>query len=432
MTVRIGIMAEHKAGEGRIPLTPAQIQELHQNHPDLQITVSPSNQRAFDDDEFTSLGIRTSGDLSEDNLVVAVKEIKTEDIRGGQSYLYFSHTIKGQEYNMPMLQHILDVGATLLDYELISDARDRRLVFFGRHAGLAGMVNSLWSYGQRMQVLGEETPFLKIKQAMNYKDLADIRNSISGLGDEIASWMQGRPALVIGITGYGNVSGGAQEIIDLLPLTEISAFELLNSDLSAFGGQIVKVVFKEADMFEPIDDAKPFDLQDYFTNPGEYRSRFNPYLEKMDLLVNCIYWTTDCPRLITLEEIKQHYSGDPNLLVVGDITCDIDGSIQFNVGATPSSDPVYVYDVNAGKEISGFEGRGPLVMAVDNLPAELPREASEAFGTALRPFVYAMGACDYSQDYESLDLPPEVKKAVIAHKGLLTPRFEYLADSLNV
>ena len=428
MTVRIGIMAEHKSGEGRIPLTPSQIQEIHQNHPDLQITVQPSNQRKFENSEFTELGINLSEDLKDQNLVIAVKEIKTKDIRGNQAYLYFSHTIKGQDYNMPMLQHILDVGATLLDYELIADDQNRRLVFFGVHAGLAGMVNSLWSYGERMQELGEETPFMKIKQAKEYRDLAHIKESISAVGNEIASWMEGRPALVVGLTGYGNVSKGAQEIIDLLPLTEISATELLASDLGEYSGKIVKVVFKEEDMFEPIEVGKSFELHDYFTNPGDYKSKFNPYLKKMDILVNCIYWTTACPRLITLDEIKDHYAGDPRLLVVGDITCDIDGSIQFNVGATPSSDPVYIYDVNTGTEISGFKGQGPLVMAVDNLPAELPREASAAFGTALRPFVYNMGACDYSKDYEDLDLLPEVKKAVIAHNGKLTPKFAYLTE----
>lgn len=431
MAVNIGIMAEHKPGEGRIPLTPAQIAHLQQHYPELQVTVSPSNQRKFDNDEFTSLGINMSEDLSGENLVIAVKEIKIKDIRGKQAYLYFSHTIKGQDYNMPMLQHILDVGATLIDYELIADEQDRRLVFFGVHAGLAGMVNSLWSYGKRMEVLGKQTPFLKIKQTKEYKDLANIKASLESVGPELAAWLADKPALVVGLTGYGNVSKGAQEIIDLLPLVKISPQELLENDLSAYHGKLVKVVFKEVDMFQR-KDGQSFDLNDYFNNPGEYESKFNAYLTKMDILVNCIYWTTECPRLITLDEIKTHYAEYPKLLVVGDITCDIDGSIQFNVGSTPSSDPSYIYQVDSGMEVSGFEGKGPVVMAVDNLPAELPREASEAFGTALTPFVYAMGACDYSQPFDALDLPMEVKKAVIAHRGKLTPKFEYLSEFVEV
>ena len=184
-------------------------------------------------------------------------------------------------------------------------------------------------------------------------------------------------------------------------------------------------------MFQPIDDETPFELQDYFSHPEKYKSRFNPYLEKMNILVNCIYWDTPYPRLITLDEIKSHYAGDPTLLVVGDITCDIDGAIQFNTSATLSPEPVYVYDVNSGERKMGFEGQGPLVMAVDNLPTELPREASEAFGEALIPFVAAMGSCDYSQNFTDLNLPDEVKKAVIAHAGKLTPDFEHLAKYLK-
>lgn len=431
MGVKIGIIAEHKPGEGRIPLTPVQISQLLKDHPDLQISVMPSDQRVFRDDEFLSSDIPMSQDLSDANLVMAVKEIDVKDIHGGQAYLYFSHTIKGQAYNMPMLQHILDSGATLLDYELIRDENNRRLVFFGRHAGLAGMVNTLWSYGQRLKVLGVDSPFLQIKQAQDYANLEEINLSLQILGSEISRWMADKPALVIGITGYGNVSGGAQEILANLPIHEMSAEELLEADLDGLHGQIIKVVFKERDMFEPIDASSEFELQDYFNHPEKYRAKFQPYLKKMNILVNCIYWDTPYPRLVTLEDIKAHYASDPTLMVVGDITCDIDGAIQFNTGSTLSPDPVYIHDVDTGEKTMGFEGHGPVVMAVDNLPTELPREASEAFGEVLIPFVYAMGVCDYSKPFEGLDLPAPVKRAVIAHAGKLTTDFEILKKYLK-
>ncbi|MEA3288406.1 MAG: hypothetical protein U9Q77_13675 [Candidatus Marinimicrobia bacterium] len=431
MTARIGIIGEHKPGEARIPLTPVQIQQLHTQNPQLSITVQPSEQRKFKDIEFSSIGIEMPADLKAANLVMAVKEIDVKDIHSKQAYLYFSHTIKGQDYNMSMLQHILDVGATLLDYELISDEQDRRLVFFGRHAGLAGMVNSLWSYGQRQAVLGVNSPFMKIKQAQDYKDLVEIKASLKEIAPEIQEWLKGKPALVVGITGYGNVAKGAQEILDILPLVELSATELLHVDLADYSGKIIKVVFKEIDMFEPIDKKNIFVLQDYFDHPEKYQSKFNPYLNKMNILVSCIYWDTPYPRLITLDEIKAHYKHDPSLLVVGDITCDIDGAIQFNSGATLSPDPVYVYDPDTNSKLMGFQGNGVLLMAVDNLPTELPREASEAFGEALLPFVPAMGACDYSKPFADLELPPEVKKAVIAHGGELTPAYKYLEKYLK-
>ncbi|NQT62043.1 MAG: hypothetical protein HQ556_03705 [Candidatus Marinimicrobia bacterium] len=431
MAVKIGIIAEHKPGEGRIPLTPVQITQLHQENPDLTISVMPSKQRIFLDDEFRSSDIRMPQDLADANLVMAVKEIDVKDIRGNQTYLYFSHTIKGQDYNMPMLQHILDTGATLLDYELIRDENNRRLVFFGRHAGLAGMVNTLWSYGQRLKALGTDSPFLQIKQAQDYANLEEINLSLQILGSEISRWLADKPAIVIGLTGYGNVSGGAQEILANLPMHEMSAEELLAADLDALHGQLIKVVFKEKDMFEPLDSNTEFELQDYFNHPEKYQAKFQPYLKKMHMLVNCIYWDTPYPRLVTLEDIKAHYASDKTLMVVGDITCDIDGAIQFNTGATLSPDPVYIHDINTGKKIMGFKGEGPVVMAVDNLPTELPREASAAFGEALIPFVFAMGACDYSEPFDSLDLPAEVKRAVIAHAGKLTPDFEMLKKYLK-
>ncbi len=432
MAAKIGIISEHKPGEGRIPLTPLQIKQLHKENPGLTITVQPSAQRVFLDDEFASQDIPMSQDMTPANLVMAVKEIDVKDIHANQAYLYFSHTIKGQDYNMPMLQHILDTGATLLDYELIRDDKNRRLVFFGHHAGLAGMVNTLWSYGQRLKVLGVENPFLQIKQAQDYSNLEEINLSLQILGSEISRWMADKPAVVIGVTGYGNVSRGAQEILANLPMHEMSPEELLSADLDALGGQLIKVVFKEVDMFEPIDPQSDFELQDYFDHPEKYQAKFQPYLKKMHMLVNCIYWDTPYPRLVTTEEIKTHYASDKTLMVVGDITCDIDGAVQFNTGSTLSPDPVYIHDINTGERKMGFEGEGPLVMAVDNLPTELPREASEAFGEALIPFVPAMGACDYSEPFESLNLPSEVKRAVIAHAGKLTPDFEYIKEFMKV
>ncbi len=431
MTAKIGIIAEHKPGEGRIPLIPAQIASLMSENPDLDIVVQHSVQRVFKDTEFVSKGITMAQEVSDANFVMAVKEIAVKDIHAKGAYLYFSHTIKGQDYNMPMLQHILDVGATLIDYELIKDSSGRRLVFFGRHAGLAGMVNSLWSYGQRLSIQGVESPFLKIKQAFHYGDLPAIKEAISGLGTELQAWLSGRPPIVVAVTGYGNVSKGAQEILDLLPLVELSAQDLIQADLSEMKGQLIKVVFKESDMFKPIDPAAKFVLQDYFDHPEKYQSQFNEYLGKLNILVNCIYWDTPYPRLITLDEIKEHYQTSATLKVVGDVTCDIDGSIQFNTGSTLSPDPCYVYDPETGKRHMGFEGSGPVVMAVDNLPTELPREASEAFGEALIPFVPAMGRCDYSMPFEALELPPEVKGAVITHDGELTPNFRYLESFLG-
>ena len=432
MVAQIGIIGEHKPGEGRIPLTPPQIQKICLENPDIKFMIQSSPQRSFAAEEFTELGLPMVDSVREAKLVMAVKELDVKDIHPGGAYIFFSHTIKGQEYNMDMLQHILNVGATLCDYELIKDEGGRRLVFFGRHAGLAGMVNTLWAYGKRLQALGQETPFLEIKQALEYHDMELIGRSFKDLAPRLAAWLADKPPIVIGITGYGNVSRGVQEILALLPIVELSAESLLTCDLTDYRGKLVKVVFKESDMFKPLAADEPFILQDYFDNPERYTNNFNQYLARLNILVNCIYWDTPYPRLISLDEIREHYAKDPSLLVVGDITCDIDGAIQFNIGSTLSPDPVYVYHPDSGERSMGFRGDGPLIMAIDNLPSELPRESSEAFGEALIPFVPAMARCDYTVCFENLELPAEIKRAVIAHAGMLTPDYEYLREFLKV
>jgi len=431
MAVSIGIMGEHKAGEHRIPLTPSQLKEIQDEKPSIQFVIQPSAQRIFKEEEFTSLGLRINMDLSDCPLVLAVKEIDVADIHPGKAYLYFSHTIKAQPYNMAMLKHILDVGATLLDYELIKDDSSRRLVFFGRHAGLAGMINSLWSYGQRLAAEGVDSPFGNVKQANGYADLAaakaEIREALSNVND----WLGDGGPLVVGITGYGNVSKGAQEILDLVPHTEISPRELLSIDAKRYRGQVLKVVFKESDLVRPTDSGAAFDLQEYYDHPERYESSFDAVLPHLDILVNCIYWEERYPRLVTKARLRELFKRDARLKVIGDITCDIEGSVECNLKATHSDDPVYVYLPEEDRIEMGFTGKGPVVMAVDNLPTELPREASHDFGEALRPFVAPMGTADFSKPLAELELPSEIKRAIIAHQGELVPEFEYLAEEVQ-
>ena len=430
MTRSIGIMGEHKAGEHRIPLTPGQLQNLQDQNPDLKFTVQPSDQRVFQAAEFAKAGIAMDMDLSKCPLVLAVKEIDVTDIHRDRAYLFFSHTIKGQDYNMDMLQHILDVKATLLDYELIKNEKDQRLVFFGRHAGLAGMIDTLRSYGQRTAAQGAESPFMEIKQALDYADLEDARSSIASVGEKLSDYLREREALVIGVTGYGNVSKGAQEIIDLLPVTEISPEALLADGIGAYRGQILKVVFHEEHMVRPRDAGKSFDLQEYYDHPEHYTADFEKYLPLLSMLVNCIYWDTMYTRLLTKEYTRQMSGSDVRLKVVGDITCDIEGAVECNLEATHSDNPVYVYHPESDSRTMGFEGKGLLVLAVDNLPTELPREASDDFGRALTPKIPALARCDFTKSLNELDLPDELKNAIIAHQGELAPEFEYLNQYL--
>ncbi|MGH7488861.1 MAG: hypothetical protein ACREMY_25150, partial [bacterium] len=231
--------------------------------------------------------------------------------------------------------------------------------------------------------------------------------------------------LVIGFSGYGNVSKGAQEIFDLVPHETIPAADLARwSQTGAASNRVLyKVVFYEKDMAHPSTGS--FDLQQYYREPERYVSRFEEYLPYLTVLVNCIYWDARYPRLVTKSWARRAWTSGarPKLRVIGDISCDIEGSVECTVHATEPGDPIYTYLASDGRTVSGWEGDGPVIMAVDTLPSELPREASVSFGDMLAPFVPAIAGCDFGKRYEDLDLPHAIKRAIIVHRGEFTPDY---------
>ena len=427
--MKIGIRAEDKSRwERRVPLVPQDIAELRRSG--LDIVVQSAPQRAIADGEFAAAGIPVAADLSDCGLIVGIKEIPSERLEAEKVYLFFAHVIKGQTYNMPMLQRLMDLGATLIDYERVVDAQNRRLIFFGRHAGLAGMVNTLWALGRRLAWEGIPSPFARIRQAMQYADLEAARSDIRAAAAEIRQ--QGLPRelmpLVVGFTGYGNVSGGAQEIFDLLPHESVAPADLalLPPDEAR---RLYKVVFKEADCFAAGDGVSPFGLEDYFRHGKQrYASVFIRHLEHLGVWVNCIYWDDRYPRLLTLEDCHRMWTAGrrPRLRVIGDISCDPNGSVQCTVRATDPGNPVYVYDPVQQTAVDGVAGDGPVVMAVDILPTEIPREASDHFSGVLKDLLPALAAADFSVPFEDLSLPDALKRATIVHRGQLTPDYRYL------
>ena len=431
--MKIGIRAEDKSPwEARIPLVPEHLGALIREH-GLDLVVQPSAQRAFRPEEFEAAGVPMTDDLSDRDLVMGVKEMPMTQFEAGKTYLFFSHTIKGQPYNMDMLRDLMAKGCNLLDYECIVDAQDRRLVFFGVHAGLAGMVNSIWSLGQRLAAQGVETPFAALQPAVKYPTLDDAKTAIAEAAAACAHQraLASLGPVVIGITGNGRVSKGAQEISALLSPTTITPKELLAGKASD-PGVCYQVIFEEGDMVRPKGD-EPFDLQTYYAHPERFEGRFADYLPHLTMLVNCIYWEEKYPRLVTKDDLRGLYAdgAQPKLRVIGDISCDIDGSVEATVKPTDPGNPVFVYDVNEDAAKDGFEGHGPLVMAVEILPTEIPRESSLAFSEALRPMMAGLANSDPSSDFEAWDLPEALKRAVILHKGKLTERFAYIADLMG-
>ncbi len=434
----IGIRKETKdKTQKRVPLSPEQVAALRSDH-GLRVLVESMPNRVFSDAEYLEAGAELAEDFSACNVVFGVKEIQPELMLDGMPYVFFSHTVKAQSYNMGMLRHILEHNITLIDYELIKDEAGRRLVFFGNYAGYAGIIDSMWALGRRLDAEGLHTPFANIRYATEYGMLSDAEDAFRDAGERIRT--EGLPEEIVpfvcGFTGYGNVSRGAQHLYDLLPVEVIRPEELAAFYARGeFSNKVVyKVEFRESDMFEPAEEGAAFALQEFYDFPERYRGRFDTYIPYLSVMLNGIYWEPRYPRLVTFETMRALWAEgkQPRLRVIGDVTCDIDGSVQLTVKETNSENPVFVFEPLSGKVLDGVEGNGPVILAVDKLPTELPREASAAFGASLSPLVPALAAADFRVPFEELDLPPELKKAVIAHAGKLTPAFAYLQQHLTV
>lgn len=428
MVFTLGIRREDKnKWERRVPIIPKHIRELKDKYC-IETIIQPSPIRAFSKKDYKNAGAKINEDLSQVPVVFAIKEIPLDFFQPGKTYMFFAHVIKGQKYNMPMLKRMMKLGCNLIDYEKIADEKGRRLVFFGRFAGLAGMIDALWAYGQRMKSKGIDTPLSQVKQTINYFDLEEVKQNLKQIGKQIKK--DGFPdsisPFVVGFAGYGNVSRGAQEIINVLPVEKVlpDELEFLYEDYS--DDVIYKVVFKEKHMVKPKNYEKHFDLQEYYTKPELYQGIFSHYVPYLSILMNCIYWENRYPRLFTKDFLKKNYSDKMKLQVIGDISVDINGAIEFTEKTTTPGNPVFVYNPEKDDVIDDYNGEGVAVIAVDNLPCELPRESSKAFSDTLIQFIPPIVEADFSVDFQDLSLPPEIKKAVILHHGNFTPEYQYI------
>ena len=437
MTIcKIGIRRETKnRWERRVPLTPAQVAGLVADD-GLGVCVEASPLRIFPDDAYVRAGAEVVPGPLDTPVVIGVKEIPLELLQPGRTYMFFSHTIKGQPYNMPLLRRLMDLGCTLIDYECITDEQGRRLVFFGPYAGMAGMFDSLSALGQRLAWEGFDTPFAELKLTHEYAGLPAIDAALEAAGAAIRE--HGLPPalqpFVAGFTGYGNVSQGAQRIYDKLRPVELTPAQLLAGDWPGDPATtLYKVVFREEHLVEPKETGAPFVLQEYFDHPERYQSRFAPYLPHLSVVLNGIFWTERYPRLITLADLRGLWAdgATPHLRVLGDVSCDVGGSIECTVRATTLDAPVFVYEPDSGASPAGIEGRGPVVLAVDNLPCELPSEASQEFGRVLAGLMPALARADFSLPLSEAGLPGPLERAVVVHRGELTPAFRHLEAHLE-
>lgn len=428
---KIALRREDLVYERRAPIAPCHIDALLQQS--IRFVVEPAPQRIFSNQEYEAAGAELGDDFSAIETILGLKEIALEHLLPEKTYLFFSHTIKGQARNMPLLKRMMELKATLIDYEPIRDHTGKRIVFFGRFAGLAGMIDTFWALGRRLQYEGQTTPFSQIRQATDYQSLDQARADIRELGQQIRAGAlpQELSPLIIAIAGDGNVARGVKQLLAEIPSTEIDTDTLHHNPPTAPG--VYHLVLDIEELVQPRNAPGGVDREDYYRRPEAFRSAFaESYLPHVHLVFNCAYWDERYPRLITREDLQTLYSGStPRLRVIGDLSCDVNGAVEANVKSTQPSNPVYVFNPHTGQETDGVEGDGPVVLAVYNLPSELPREASIAFGNTLLPFMPSLANYNREAPLASCGLAPALQRATLLYRGELTPQYQYLEQYLS-
>ncbi|GAB2494761.1 NAD(P)-dependent oxidoreductase [Algoriphagus taiwanensis] len=396
--MKIGIIREGKnPPDDRTPFTPDQLRELKAKYGDqVEFMVESSPNRCFSDEEYREAGISVVEDISEAEFLFGVKEVPVAQLIPDKTYFFFSHTIKEQAYNRPLLQAVLKKNIRLVDYEVLKDEEGKRVVAFGRWAGIVGAYNAFWTYGQK-------TALYEIQRARQLKDLKEMHEELRKVQF---------PPIKIVVTGSGRVGGGVKEVLDSLGLQEVNTHDFLHS----YFEEPVYVVLGSSDYNRRKSDGG-YDRQEFYSSPEKYESHFQKFAEAGELLIAAAYWAKGAPRLFRLEDIQ---SPDFALSVIADITCDIGGSIPTTVRASTIQSPVYDIERESGTEIPAFGSQTSIsVMAIDNLPCELPRESSAEFGRQLSHWVIPALFEENSAILE---------RATVARDGDLTLEFMYLSD----
>jgi saccharopine dehydrogenase (NAD+, L-lysine forming) len=399
--MQIGILRETKQPpDKRVPLIPQQCGQLKKQYPGLVVVVQPSDQRCYSNSEYLDEGIELHEDLSRCNVLLGVKEMDTNTLLSGKTYLFFSHTAKEQPYNRKLLQAICNKKITLIDYEYLTRPDKTRVVAFGRWAGIVGAFNGLIAYGRR-------SGYYELPPAWQLSGLDEMNEQLIGLS----------PGNIrIALTGGGRVAHGAVEILRAAGIREVTPEMYL---IKEFEG----AVFCRLDPWHYTrhNGRREFDFAHFVEHPDQYENAFLPYAKRTDLYMACHFWDPEAPVLLSREDLQLP---DLQLRVIADISCDIGGPIASTIRPSTIADPLYGYDPATGKETPDMFGENVItVMAVDNLPGELPGDASADFGEALLQHVIP---CLLEADHEGI-----VERATIAKKGKLTPKFSYLEDYLK-
>jgi saccharopine dehydrogenase (NAD+, L-lysine forming) len=400
--MKIGILREEKMPpDKRVPFTPEQCSYIRENFSGTEVIVQPSPIRCFTDADYIAIGIEVKEDLSDCDVLMGVKEVPAEKLVPGKTYFFFSHTIKKQPYNRQLLQQVVVKGIQLIDYETLTDRNGMRILGFGRFAGLVGAYNGLRGYGLR-------TRLFEVRPAYLCRNLDEIQHELKSVK---------LPGIKIVVTGGGRVAGGVLELLKMAGVRQVDADEYLSISTAD------KPVFVRLDPgdYNRHRNGHRFELLHFYNHPEEYEGTFGPYLNSTDMLIGAAYWDPKAPVLFNRSD-----TGKPGFRIkmIADITCDIDGSIPTTLRASTIDEPFYDFDPVTEELRQPFSSPDHIsVMAVDNLPCEIPADASLDFGQNL---IEKILPCITGPDHEGI-----IDRAAITRNGALTERYKYLQDYLD-
>ncbi|MDN5204072.1 NAD(P)-dependent oxidoreductase [Fulvivirgaceae bacterium BMA10] len=399
--IKIGIVKEGKIPiDRRVPITPHQAQHIKESFHDVELVCQSSAIRCHNDVEYEQHGIKVVEEVDDCDVLLGVKEVQIKDLIEGKTYFFFSHTIKKQEYNRDLLRAILDKKIRLIDYECLTDVQGKRLIAFGRYAGIVGAYNGIYTYGKRYNLFD-------LRRAKDCFDLEDLKNEFAKV--EL-------PRVKIILTGGGRVAKGAMEVLNGMGIRKVAPSLFLNKDFD----EAVYTQLNSRD-YHNHKKGKEFSRNEFYANPENYEIDFHKYAEAADILIAGAFWDPSAPVLFTAHDVLQN---DFNIKVIADITCDIEGSIPSTKQPSTIEDPIYDYNPSENKVEAPFTDEANIsVMAVDNLPCELPRNASEDFGKELVNHVLPNLIYEDEEDV--------IKRATIAENGKLTERYNYLQDYVD-
>lgn len=402
--MKIGIIREGKVPpDARVPFSPQQCVDIQQHFP-FKIVVQPSPVRCYKDEEYAALGIPLVPDVSDCDILMGIKEVPVDQLIPNKTYCIFSHTIKAQPHNRKLLQAILNKNVQLIDYEAVTNDHGRRLIAFGHFAGMVGAHNAIWTYGQR-------TGAFELKRMKDFFDYAEAK--------EYYKHLQLPPVKIV-VTGSGRVGSGAVEVLRDMGIQQVNPEDFLVNKYN-----IAVFTHLNSHHYMVRKDGKPFDTGDYYNHPDRYRSNFEPFTSVSDIFINGIYWNPKAPAFFDKAAMRRE---DFHIKVIADVTCDLapESSVPSTLKASTIADPVFGYDPFTESEVNPYHEKVIDMMTIDNLPSEMPRDASAYFGAQFIKYILP--------EFLIANHSKVLERATVTKNGHLTPYFQYLqsyVDELN-